>query len=278
MGYVKKVLIFEELARGYATGGKTLSGVLRAESFGQEGTAKLYLTNCAFPKEPKVQGLFRCGSFEKRFPLEATQNFSFGIGDADLSQGAECLLVLPTGQTYLPLAYATSRKMGDPAVLLARFGKRTVAPQKILTEEQREPLYDDLAVYDTFLEQTGDYYAPEETQKQEPPKRLPRGAYYYRVQAALEALFRTYLPYEPLMRRFDSSKWVKIAEPSAEGFCVVGLISEENVPRYLCYGVPARLPKPFFAAEADRICFLFQDAITGEAVLQPELEKKNGFG
>lgn len=61
--------------------------------------------------------------------------------------------------------------------------------------------------------------------------------FYYAVKPQIDEMFVCYPEEESLQNAIDSSKWVRIDED--DGYYVVGLIFENQVPSFICYGVPS---------------------------------------
>lgn len=74
---------------------------------------------------------------------------------------------------------------------------------------------------------------------EEHPINLARGGFYEKMRAEIEGLFSAYPPAEELCAAIDQSKWVKISYGD-DSFYVFGVIFSEGVPKYICYGIPAR--------------------------------------
>lgn len=67
---------------------------------------------------------------------------------------------------------------------------------------------------------------------------LARGGFYKKMKEQIEGLLSAYPPAEELCAAIEGSKWVKI--PYGEDkFYVFGVISDQGVPKYICYGLPA---------------------------------------
>lgn len=94
--------------------------------------------------------------------------------------------------------------------------------------------------------------------------------YYCSVKAEISKVFVQFPPYYPLIRRYEHSFFVRIDFPSSEKYFVLGVLQQEGVVRYICYGLPAEEKavddKDFVLVENKPTGFwmLFQDANTGQ--------------
>ena len=111
-------------------------------------------------------------------------------------------------------------------------------------------------------------------------KHNDKTPYFLTVKKDLEDLFFKFEKEENLERIIFNSKFVKI-NYSENKYYVVGVIYEQGVEKYICYGVPSPysetppkeldgfcsfIPLSIFAVKGDGYFMMFQDAITGECV------------
>ena len=104
--------------------------------------------------------------------------------------------------------------------------------------------------------------------------------YYLTVKKELDDLFSRFPEEETLNRLSVNGKWVKV-DYSPNKFYVVGVLYEENTPKYICYGVPSKystyppkellgfasfVPKSVFDLKGDGYFIMFQDAVTGKSI------------
>lgn len=104
--------------------------------------------------------------------------------------------------------------------------------------------------------------------------------YYSTAKKELDDLFSKFPPDDSLLRYFPDSKWVKI-NYSPEKYYLVGLVNENDTPKYICYGVPDKysdkapnaldgfcsfIPLSLFDLKGDGYWMIFQDAITGNCI------------
>ena len=104
--------------------------------------------------------------------------------------------------------------------------------------------------------------------------------YYNKVAQELQTLFDKFEDEKALLSVFPNGKWVKIYY-NQEKYYVVGVITENNKPKYICYGVPhpyseqppkelagvsTFIPISIFNLHGDGYFMMFQDAVTGKCV------------
>ncbi len=104
--------------------------------------------------------------------------------------------------------------------------------------------------------------------------------YYNTVSKELTEIFVKFPKEDGLERLFPKSKWSKIFY-SNEKYYVVGLISEQQTEKYICYGVPAVysptppkelegfcsfIPLSVFDLNGEGYWMMFQDAVTGKCI------------
>lgn len=116
-----------------------------------------------------------------------------------------------------------------------------------------------------------------DTEKQEKAQRakLAGGDFYERMRADIEKIFSAYPKDEELESAMEGSRWARISYGEGK-YYVFGVLCVENVPRYICYGVPSRNPeKPpkslenwasFMPVSGGGYWIMYQDANTGVSV------------
>ena len=107
--------------------------------------------------------------------------------------------------------------------------------------------------------------------------------YYDTAKEELENIFAKFPEENSLLKLFPLSRFARI-NYSLDKFYVVGVIKEDNLPKYICYGVPGAysetppkeldgyctfIPLSVFDIMGDGFWMMFQDAITGECILKP---------
>lgn len=100
--------------------------------------------------------------------------------------------------------------------------------------------------------------------------------YYRSVKNEIGKVFVQFPPYYPLIKKYEHSFFVRIDFPSSERFFVLGVLQQDGIVRYICYGLPATeknvADKDFVLVENKPTGFwmLFQDADTGQITTLPE--------
>ncbi len=104
--------------------------------------------------------------------------------------------------------------------------------------------------------------------------------YYDTVRAELDGVFEKFPPDEKLNAFFAESKWARVRYAENK-YYVVGLVKENGVEKYICYGVPAKyspeppkellgyasfIPLSVFDLQGDGYWMMFQDAVNGKCI------------
>jgi len=104
--------------------------------------------------------------------------------------------------------------------------------------------------------------------------------YYEKVKDELNDLFEKYPAEENLEKAVEHSRWVRI-EFAPQKYYTVGVLYENSLPRYICYGVPADnkneppaalkgycsyLPLSLFDLRGKGYWMMYQDAYNGKCV------------
>lgn len=114
--------------------------------------------------------------------------------------------------------------------------------------------------------------------------------YYNQVKEELKVLFEKFPQENALLGIFPNGKWVKIFY-SEDKYYVVGLITECDKPKYICYGIPhpyseqppkelegvsTFIPLSLFDLRGDGYWMMFQDAVTGKCVKMKSVKNMPG--
>lgn len=103
------------------------------------------------------------------------------------------------------------------------------------------------------------------------------GSFYEHISSKLEELMSTQLPDDELQILIPGSKWVRVPTQD-DDFYVVGIISEEGIPKLICYGVPDKnknnppkcksQARQWLELEKDSRGYwmMYQDAYTGKTL------------
>ncbi len=94
--------------------------------------------------------------------------------------------------------------------------------------------------------------------------------YYQSVKKEIGKVFLEFPPYYPLIRKYSQSFFVRIDFPTSDKYFVLGVLQQNGIVRYICYGLPAEQEgfsdKDFVFVDSKPTGFwmLFQDAQTGQ--------------
>lgn len=104
--------------------------------------------------------------------------------------------------------------------------------------------------------------------------------YYHTVKAELLEIFQKFPPEKQLNALFADSTWARVKYFN-DKYYVVGLVKENGVEKYICYGVPSKyspeppkelkgsatfIPLSVFDLKGDGYWMMFQDAVTGNCI------------
>jgi len=121
-----------------------------------------------------------------------------------------------------------------------------------------------------FENETNDFF---NTEQEDTP-------FYLTQKAELNAIFNKFPEFNDLKCFFPDSRWAKIYYDK-ERYYVVGVVKEDGVEKYICYGVPGEysptppkelkgycqfIPLSVFNLHGDGFWMMFQDAITGNCI------------
>ena len=110
---------------------------------------------------------------------------------------------------------------------------------------------------------------------------LKGGRFYTAIKSQLDELFENYPKEEYLCGLLKGTDWVKVDYDNNGQYYTVGLIAEEDVVKYICYGVPGKyaktppselkgfcqwLPFDMEKPEEQGYWMMYQDAETGKSV------------
>lgn len=281
MRYVKKTCILRQLSGGFSVDGKSLSGIIKIEQYGNSIGAEISIANLA----PTTEGEYYCvlADSERRHHtlcLDEGTRFSF-TSDMELASGFYAVLCF-LQKTAMPIALGSCGKLSYDVFGLVRkiFSTPTKAEQEEMnadmppTKAKTDPVYNDELVADE------NYYEKENDDEQDPliqadedapsargnshqgeeerhdvaedaPDESVRHAFttetdgYYRsIQSELNALFERYPTDETLKDAYPHSEWVRIRGEADSPEELVGLIYEGGLVKYICYALPAREETP----------------------------------
>ena len=94
--------------------------------------------------------------------------------------------------------------------------------------------------------------------------------YLLSVKPQLDRLFQSFPAYYPLINKYEQSYFVRIDFPQSDGFFVVGVLTVDKLPKYICYALPGQREGfcdkdfTFVKNEEQGFWMLFQDAENGQ--------------
>ena len=130
---------------------------------------------------------------------------------------------------------------------------------------------------DTFKKDLSDF--DEKQNKYNQPKTA--SSFYEKLSGQIDKMFEINQPFEVLNEIFPNSKFCKVAFDDGSGYYVFGVIYDEGVAKYLCYGMPAQkgdappkefselyqwLPIDTSSQDGDGFYMMYQDAATGKNI------------
>ncbi|MCD7728367.1 MAG: hypothetical protein LUI60_00415 [Clostridia bacterium] len=297
-GYTKNIAVIKATKSGFSSDGATLSGLVKAERYGNFLRVGVTFINFAPLSEGRYIVALSDGANEEIFGEEGFE----GESEVDTSFGfAAAVCFVLKGEVSL-IATAICGDYG----FAADYARRAVE-----RDERAGSAYDDEAIAEeNYYERQGDTVGDEggsplcenkeEEQKeaggaededtggvrQEPqegleadkaePVPLARDiGFYQRMKPEIERIFATYPREEGLERLIEGSRWAKISYGKGK-FYVFGVIYMDSSPRCICYGVPSKnskTPPPSLKGMASYIpvedggyWVMYQDAGTGVSI------------
>lgn len=284
-----------------------LSGRVRLYNFPSEpmGIMSLGLTS--------ENGVIKAG-----LTKESNMLFKFGTTVKNMPDNFSCAIINFVGGQPNPILYGSSQGLGDIEKTLGQVVsslKNTTSVKEVeevlddygvdydeqVKEEIQQEIDKQFALHEDrdceykdcqncpykkfFFEHnelgSAKTMSPEEIKKSEKIEETEEGSFFDDIKNQVETLFSQNKPEEFLEQAIPSSKWVKVDFDDGGDYYVFGLIYEEEVLKYVCYGVPAiyspQAPKqlsgfpvwfPLDKAKRDGFGYWlsYQDANTGESI------------
>lgn len=236
--YVKKVLVFEEIAEGYALPGKRISGVIKAEKTNGKSRAEVFVTDLLRRRADGIECVLKIKGDVYCFCAEDA-HFCFDVKDVGQHDDVCCLLAAKKGDGCVPFAYAANRE--ENWRLLLPFLKNAQSQ-----ETQYEKF---VAATDNFYEDSLDLQEIRNRSRRKfaPEQRLAEikadgQSFFAGVKEILKEIFSLYPPCEDLNDEMKEAFWVKVPYKDGKYFAV-GLIQREGKAKYLAYAVPGSRQK-----------------------------------
>ena len=293
-GYTKNIAIIRGLKSGFSVDGGSLSGLVKAEKYGNNLKVEVSLLNFA----PLTQGKYVCAISDGE-KVCVMDNLAFdGVSEVDTSEGFAALICF-VNDNVAPVASAVCGEFGW-------------ATQNILDEIERQEnikraespskiKYDDEALSEVNYYEYGasfkDGGAVRKDKKEEKDGQDVRkneetesafeevgsgglsggGTFYERMKDEIEHLLNTYPKEEALEDMVENSRWIKIDYGEGKHY-VFGVIFGSGKARYICYGVPSQNPEspppslqncsfiPTYTEGNAGYWVMYQDAKTGASI------------
>ena len=271
--FIKKVLVFDQIATGFGVGDKKVSGVARVQKNGNKTHAGIYVTNFCKSRADVIECVLLVG---KNIYTKQSDRLDFCVDIKDVRQSDDvaCLLCGIKDGCGVPFAFATTNK----SIVADDLAKRLTCEQ-VTQYEQFVCATDNYFKEDFDLEKIKQKsickFKPIELLSQY--KQTQDKTFFANAKEVLVKIFETYPPGDELNENMADSFWVKVPFKNQKYFSV-GLLQKDGKPFYVAYGVPGRLDRPpdedgfaFFATKNKQVGFwiICQDANTGFAAKQP---------
>jgi hypothetical protein len=218
-----------------------------------EGQVRLY----NFDKEPSgilTLGILHDGKVLKAgLTQEDSRLYSFVLEDGvEILEGAKsitCAIINFNQGQPTPILFGSSDGKAPTsteirlASALSVFDKPLdrVEVESVLDEYQIDYEDQEKAHIENLIDQAIQEEEPQEIdepQPQQEQKHVEKGAFYREVKEQISDLFSNYPEEEFLTNIIPHSKWVRVDYEKNGHYYVVGLIYEEGILKYICYGMP----------------------------------------
>lgn len=233
--YVKKILVFDELAGGYRVRDKKVSGILKIEKSLGRASAEIMITNLDRKKAESVECVLYVGGGYYSAVSDGVK-FSVPLRDARQHDDAACLLAAVEGNERAPFAFASNCDRPSADDLAARLGGSVSAAA---------------TQYEDFIRRTDDYFGGrldmDEIRKASAEKFAPvtklgeiktgDGGFFAEAAPILEKILKTYPPCDELSAAVKDSFWVRVPF-RREKFFAVGVVEKNGSPAFVAYAVP----------------------------------------
>lgn len=259
MGYTKNIAVIRGLKSGFSADGGTLSGIVKAEKYGNSLKVEVSLINFA----PLTEGKYVAAISDGKNVCVLDGLTFDGKSEVDTGRGFATLICF-VNKTVLPIAAAIC---GGYQSAIAGIKQEIERQEKVISaprgpeKKREEPIkYDDEAIAKE------NYYEYEQTDKDrgtvlENPEKEEDGrdlrqneevvntyeelagglasgeCFYDRMKDEIEKVLSDYPEERSLEETVENSRWVRI-NYGGEKYYIFGVIYGEDKPKYICYGVP----------------------------------------
>ena len=292
-GYTKNIAVIRGLKSGFSADGGPLSGLVKAERYGNNLKVEVSLINFA----PLTQGRYVCGISDGR-EVCILEGLTFdGTSGVDTAEGFASLICF-VNDGVAPVASAVCGDFQGAIIGIRAEIERQEnvkggeQPSKIKYEDEAlaqenyyefgEAYKDGESVRENKKEKKVGYSIPkneevESVGKQEYGGLSNGGNFYSRMKDEIEKILSSYPKEEALEEIVENSKWVKIDYGEGK-YYVFGVIFGGNEAQYICYGVPSENPVspppglqnssfiPTYPEGNGGYWVMYQDAKTGASI------------
>lgn len=270
--YCKRILILQQTDSRFAERGKELCGMVKLVNNNAAATSvTVFVTNA----DVKTLGeWWLLLSFERErcaYQLSTLNNATFTLPRKVLDGNLACALVKRENNCFV----AARAYLGDSSLC------------DVLIRQKENLIFG--TSYEQFVASADNYYDGQEVERLKTRSdgryqsvadysaaferyyaSSSRDNYYQSVKDEIAKVFVQFPPYYPLIKKYVDGFFVRIDFPSSDKFFVLGVLEDEGVIRYICYGLPAEQEgfedKDFVYVDNSPVpfWFLFQDAQTGQ--------------
>ena len=293
-GYTKNIAVIRGLKSGFSMDGGPLSGLVKAEKYGDNLKLEVSLINFA----PLSQGKYVCGVSDGKSVLVMDGIVFDGTSTVDTSEGFAALICFVNDEVS-PIASAVCGGLHSAALII----REEIEKQENLKRTVTTPdiKYDDEAVAQENYYEYGKAYKDGGSVREDKKEKKDRqglrenektesagkeglsgglssgGSFYSRMKDEIEKILSTYPKEEALEETVENSRWVKI-DYGDKKYYVFGVIFGAGEAQYICYGVPGGNPDspppslqnssfiPAYPGGNEGYWVMYQDAKTGASI------------
>ena len=292
-GYTKNIAVIHELKSGFSVDGGPLSGLVKAEKYGNNLRVEVSLINFA----PLTQGKYVCGVSDGKGVCVLDGLLFDGDSEVDTGEGFAALICFVNDGVY-PVASAVC---GDVHSAMLIIREQIERQENIKMTEAAQVKYNDEALAQENYYEYGKTHKDggavrEDKKKKENKSGVSQdeenysdskegkrsslssgGSFYSRMKDEIEKLLNTYPKEKSLEEAVENSRWVQIDYGEGK-YYVFGVIYGGGEAQYICYGVPSQNPStpppslencsfiPTYDGGNGGFWVMYQDAKTGASI------------
>lgn len=283
MGYYKNIAVIRALKDGFSADGGELSGLVKVEKYGSDVKVEVTMINFA----PLTEGRYVCVLSDGACTVMVEGADFEGRSELDPAKGFAALICYVNGGVF-PVASAicgnyqgVALSLKSKAEELENTKKTEVYEDEALAEENYYEYAQTFSDGGTVCQNPPQKEAGDNPRQNDPPSRAvppppkPAVPFYEKMKAEIEGILKSYPAAEGLEETIENSRFVKISYGDGKHY-VFGVLFSDEIPQYICYGVPSAdplSPPKSMAGQASYIpvadggyWVMYQDAATGAAV------------